>query len=176
MTKEELWDYLNSDANEFGLDSVATHGFLSASVVGKPLHNWLHHLFDGQDDKIADDIKGALRAWRNELIDTLKNEENIQLPFDDSEEDLLSEDGDVAAWCIGFVAAMYAEEGNDWFADTQTEEEVADLTLPMVVLSGIDDTEDELSAMLEDDDVVIDLLNSIEDNLTQLYLLFHTND
>lgn len=176
MTKDELFDYLNSDANEFGFNAVATHGFLSASVVGKPLPNWLHYFFEENDDKVADDIKAALSAWRDELIDTLKNEEPIELPFYDDEELDLSDDGDIVAWSIGFVDAMYASETHDWFDDADTEEDVADLTLPMVVLSGIADEDEELAAMRQDEDIMIDLVNSIEENLTQLYLLFHIND
>ena len=40
MDFDDLIDFLDSDDNEFGLSSIATHGFLTASIVGKPLHNW----------------------------------------------------------------------------------------------------------------------------------------
>ena len=40
MDFDDLIDFLDSDDNEFGLSSIATHGFLTASIVGKPLDNW----------------------------------------------------------------------------------------------------------------------------------------
>lgn len=176
MTKEALFDYLGSDDNLHGLDPVAAHGFLCASVVGKPLPNWLTLFFEGQEAGVPKEVLVALAAWREELIDTLKAEEPLELPFEEDDEVDLSDEGDLVAWCIGFVDAMYASEDSHWFDDPNTEEEVADLTLPMVVLSGIADEDDELASMRNDEELAIELANSIEDNLTELYLLFHTQD
>lgn len=176
LTKEQLFDYLSSDDNVHGLDPVAAHGFLCASVVGKPLPNWLTLFFEGQEAGVPPKVLEALVAWREELLGIVKTEEPLQLPFDESDEVDLSDEGDLVAWCIGFVDAMYANEDNHWFDDPSTEEEVADLTLPMVVLSGIGDEDDELVAMRHDEELAIELANSIEDNLTELYLLFYTQD
>ncbi len=176
MNKDELLDYLNSDDNQFGLDPVAAHGFLCASVVGKPLPNWLSLFFDGNDSKVPDAVKQALQAWQEELIQALKNEQPLTLPFDDGDEVDLSDEGDIVAWCIGFVDAMYGGETSLWFDDADTEEEVADLTLPMVVLSGLADDDDELIAMREDEELMVAMADSLEDNLTELFLLFHTQE
>ncbi len=176
MTKDELFDYLSSDANEFGLDPVAGHGFLCASVVGKPLPNWLSLFFDGKADDVPDDVKQALSAWQNELLDTLQNEEPLTLPFDDGDEVDLSDEGDIVAWCIGFVDAMYGDEHSHWFDNADTEEEVADLTLPMVVLSGLADEDEELMSMRDDEELMVAMADSLEDNLTELFLLFHTKE
>lgn len=180
MTQDELVGYLDSDDNEFGLDAMATHGFLCAVVVGKPLDDWLDVYFDGNANKVADDIKTALTTYKDSLLDSLRQEEPIEFPFfsdsDTTSQLDVSEESDVVAWCIGFVDAMYANEDTNWFDDADTEEEVADLTLPMIVLSGIADEDDELASMREDGDVVADLVNAIESNLTELYLLFHTQD
>lgn len=177
MTKDELFDYLSSEDNIHGLDPVAAHGFLCASVVGKPLPNWLPLFFENHDSDVDDNVKQALTAWRQELIDTLKNEEPLELPFADDDEVDLSDEGDIVAWSIGFVDAMYADEDTQWFDDAQTEEDVASLTLPMIVLSGIaDDDEGDLAAMRQDEALMVELVNSLEDNLTELFLLFHTND
>lgn len=176
MNNDELLDYLSSDANQFGLDPVAAHGFLCASVVGKPLPNWLSLFFDGNDDKVPDDVKQALQAWQEELIQALKNEQPLTLPFDDGDEVDLSDEGDIVAWCIGFVDAMYSDDTSSWFDDGDTEEEVADLTLPMVVLSGLADDDDELIAMREDEELMVAMVDSLEDNLTELFLLFHTQE
>lgn len=176
MTKDELFDYLASEDNEYGLDPVAGHGFLCASVVGKPLDNWLSLFFEGNENKVPEAVLVSLAAWRDELIATLKNEEPIELPFDDDDEVDLSDEGDIVAWCIGFVDAMYGNEDSNWFDDADTEEEVADLTLPMIVISGIADDDEELLAMRDDEEMMITLVNSLEDNLTELFLLFHTQD
>lgn len=176
MTKDELFDYLASEDNEYGLDPVAGHGFLCASVVGKPLDNWLSLFFEGNENKVPEAVLVSLAAWRDELIATLKNEEPIELPFGDDDEVDLSDEGDIVAWCIGFVDAMYGNEDSNWFDDADTEEEVADLTLPMIVISGIADDDEELLAMRDDEEMMITLVNSLEDNLTELFLLFHTQD
>lgn len=173
MNKQELFAYLESADNQMGLDPVAAHGFLTATVVGKPLPNWLSAFFEGEEEAVLDDVKNALKAWRQELEDTLKAEQPIELPFDASEEaEDFSEDSDLAAWAIGFVDAMYSDENVDWFDDEQTEEDVAMLTLPMVLLSGIDEEMDEM----RDDETLAQMANALEDNITELFLLFHTND
>ena len=183
MTLDELKDYLDSDANEFGLDSVATHGFLAATVVGKSLPNWMSLLFEGQDTKIDSDIKSALKAWRESLIADLKDEIGIELPLDASDEVVdFSPESELAAWSVGFVDAMYGDENVDWFSDDDTAEDVAVLTLPMILFSGIDMAEDvddedpDLAEIRRDEDALAQMANSIEGNLTELYLLFHTQE
>ena len=47
LSKDELFDYLDSSTNETGLDPIAAHGFLTATVVGKPSPNWLSAFFEG---------------------------------------------------------------------------------------------------------------------------------
>lgn len=172
LTKDQLFDYLDSPTNEMGLDTIAAHGFLTATVVGKPSPNWLSAFFEGQDAKIPANVKVALRAWQQELTDTLKNEEPIELPFDGNDELDFSDDGDLVAWAVGFVDAMYADETADWFDDPDTEEDVAMLTLPMVMLSGID----EEMHSLKNEETLVQMANALEDNITELFLLFHTND
>lgn len=173
MTKDELFAYLDSPANETGLDPIAAHGFLTATVVGKPLPNWLSAFFEGNDKQVPQAVKDALTAWQKELYDTLKAEEPIELPFDASEEAAdFSEEGDLAAWAIGFVDAMYTDETVDWFDDDSTQEDVAMLTLPMIMLSGIDEEMDEV----RDEETLVQMANALEDNITELFLLFHTDE
>ena len=167
MNKQELFDYLASDANQLGLDPIAAHGFLTATVVGKPLPNWISAFFEGADAQVPSEVKDALQAWQQELYDTLKAEEPIELPFDASEEaEDFSEEGDLAAWAIGFVDAMYSDENVDWFDDENTEEDVAMLTLPMVLLSGIDPEMDEM----RDEETLAQMANSLGDKRSVLYV------
>lgn len=176
MTYDELLDFLDSDKNEYGLDSVATHGFLTASVVGKPMPNWLSLYFEGNDKQVPDNIKTALTDWRESLINTLSQEQPLDLPFESDEFEDFSEESDIVAWAVGFVDAMYADENVDWFDNPATEEEVAELTLPMIILSGIEDEDQELVAMRKNEDMLAELANTLEDNITELFLLFHTDD
>ncbi|WP_019673529.1 YecA/YgfB family protein [Psychrobacter lutiphocae] len=183
MTLYDLQDYLNSDANEYGLDSIATHGFLTATIVGMPLPNWLSHLFEGQEDKVATDIKNAIINWREEMLGDLQSEEGIALPleFDEESGEMdFSPESELTAWSIGFVDAMYGDENVDWFSDEEISEDVAMLTLPMMVFSGIDTVDGEedegLAAIRRDDDALAQMANSIEGNLTELFLLFHTEE
>ena len=74
---------------------------------------------------------------------------------------------------LWIIDAMYADETDDWFADNDTEDDVAMLTLPMIVFSGIDEDDETLSDIRQDDDLLAQMANSLEENLTQLYLLFH---
>ncbi len=179
-TEQQLFDFLNSDDNEFGLDCIATHGFLTATVVGKPLPNWLDLMFEGNLDKIDESIKQALIEWQEALSNQLKDEQPIVLPFNhNTEEDEFdfSPTADISIWAIGFIDAMYADvENNDWFADENTEDDVAMLTLPMVVLSDIDEEDETIQELRSDNDLLAQMVNNIENNLTELFLLFHTED
>lgn len=146
------------------------------------MSNWLSFYFEGNEDSVPDAVKTALTSWRLEILDTLKKEESIELPFYDNDTELdLSDEGDVVAWNIGFVDGMFADESSDWFADESIEDDVADFTLPMIVLSGIDEeneheeANEELSTMRADEDLMVEFVNSIEGNLTELFLLFNTD-
>lgn len=179
MNFDDLVDFLDSDDNEFGLTSLATHGFLTASVVGKPFANWQSLLFEGQEKQVKPAVLKAIVEWRNELQATLQDEKAIELPFDIDETDFSDiQNSDVSEWSVGFVDAMYASdnEADDWFADSNTEEDVAMLTLPMVLFSGIDDDQPDMQDLLKDPETMSQMAQAIEKNVVELFLLFHTND
>ncbi|WP_348549374.1 YecA family protein [Psychrobacter sp. KFRI-CH2-11] len=181
LSFDELLDYLDTQENPYVLDSVAAHGFLTATVIGRPLPNWLDAFFEGYVSEIPENVVDGIKRWRAAIMAELKNETPIELPFneDAGDEEVavdFSDESDIVAWSIGFVDAMYGEEASDWFEDEETSEDVAVLTLPMIVLSGIDDEDPELAAMRRDEDKLAQMANSIEGNLTELFLLFHTND
>ena len=182
LSFDELLDFLDNQDNPFVLDSVATHGFLSATVIGPALPNWLEALFEGHTSEVPANVVDGIKRWREAILAELKNETPISLPFGDDEDDDatgdidFSEESDIVAWSIGFVDAMYGDEASDWFADEENADDVAVLTLPMIVLSGIDDEDPELMEMRGDKDKLEQMVDSIEGNLTELFLLFHTND
>ncbi len=178
---DELLDFLDNRDSQFVLDSVATHGFLTATIIGRPLPNWMDALFEGHVSEIPDNVIDGIERWRKAIMDELKNETPIELPFGEDADDAevavdFSDDSDIVAWSIGFVDAMYGDEASDWLENEDTAEDVAVLTLPMIVLSGIDDEDPELAQMRNDETTMAQMANSIEGNLTELFLLFHTND
>ncbi|MFW2177319.1 MULTISPECIES: UPF0149 family protein [unclassified Moraxella] len=179
MNFDDLMDFLDSDDNEFGMPSIATHGFLTASIVGKPLKDWQDFLFEGHQKQVKPAVLDALTAWRDELKATLQDEREIELPFDieDIDYDDVIE-SDVGEWSVGFVDAMYASEDEeaDWFSDEDTQEDVAMLTLPMVLFSGIDAEEPDMVELMKDPDTMSQMAEAIEKNVVELFLLFHTND
>ncbi len=181
MSFDELLDFLDNQESQYVLDSVATHGFLTATVIGRPLPNWIDALFEGNASKVPENVVDGIHRWRKVIMDELKNETPITLPFGenaDNEEVAVdfSDESDIVAWSIGFVDAMYGDDASDWFENEDTSDDVAVLTLPMIVLSGIDDEDPELTQMRADQDKLAQMANSIEGNLTELFLLFHTND
>lgn len=179
MTFEELEQYLDSDANEFGLSTIATHGFLTASVIGKPLHNWQSVLFEGHEKQVKPALLQALSLWREELLATLQDEQNIELPFDMEDTDFEDiENTELSEWAVGFVDAMYGSdnEEDDWFLQEGTQEDVAMLTLPMILFSGIDNEEPDMRDLANDPDTMSQMAQSLEKNITELFLLFHTDD
>ncbi|AMN50469.1 MULTISPECIES: UPF0149 family protein [unclassified Psychrobacter] len=181
LSFDELMEFLDNQESQFVLDSVATHGFLTATVIGRPLPNWIDALFEGHVSELPENVIDGIHRWRASIMAELKNETPIELPFgeDAGNEEVavdFSDESDIVAWSIGFVDAMYGDEASDWFESEDTAEDVAVLTLPMILLSGIDDEDPELAQMRADEDKMAQMANSIEGNLTELFLLFHTND
>lgn len=179
MNFDDLIDYLDSDDNEFGMPSIATHGFLTASLVGKPLNDWQSFLFEGHEKQVKPDVLTSLNDWREQLKATLQDEREIELPFDIDDTDYDDiENNDISEWSVGFIDAMYAseDEADDWFGDADTQEDVAMLTLPMVLFSGIDSEEPDMVELMKDPETMQQMAESIEKNIVELFLLFHTND
>lgn len=172
-----LRDFLDSDANENGLDLVGTHGFLTAVTVGPAfpdLATWLDQLFDhnpiSPDEALNLRIAALLAAWQKSIHATLYHEETVVLPCALVADPLDSTE--LTDWCIGFMEAMFAQE-DDWYA--RDEDTVADLTLPMVVISELIE-DDQIQAVRQDRKLLKELAQQIPDVVTELYLLFHAPD
>lgn len=163
-----LFDYLDGEKNEFGLDFAATHGFLCATVVGPALKDWLTHLFDGSEKKVPAEIIEQIHLWQQEILQTLSNEDTIELPFEIEEADVESSLGD---WSIGFIDALFLNEDQDWY--DVDEEAVGMLTLPMMVFSGIDEDDEQLQSVRRNGDLLEEMASEIPENMTKLYLLHH---
>jgi uncharacterized protein len=171
-TRQQLQDFL--DESEYSLDYIATHGFLCALVVGPEapaVDIWLSALCDGEE--LSDDpaekaeISAALVAWQKEIHAALYHGQTVQLPCPLTIK--ATESTDLNNWCMGFMEGMFLKE-DDWY--TKDEDLIADLTLPMVILSDLIDDPD-LQHIRRDIKLCRELAQQIPDVLTEIYLLFH---
>lgn len=173
-TRQMLENFLNGDDNTDGLDFVATHGFLTAITVGPgvpPVDEWLHALFDEQpvcaDAAQAILIRDALQVWQKAIHATLYHGQPIAMPCTLTLK--ATESTDLNDWCVGFMEGMFLREANWYEGD---EDLIADLTLPMMVLSDLID-EPELQPLRRDPKLSQELAQQIPDVLTEIYLHFH---
>lgn len=166
-TLDRLADYLDGDSNEHGLDFCGTHGFLAAVTVGpkREADEWLSELFEGQ---VPAELVEDLKAWQKSMHACLYHEQNLTLPCD-LQFSSTREGNELTDWCVGFMEAIFSQE-ESWYA--RDEDLVAELTLPMVVVSGL--VEDpELEQMRRQPKLMMQLVRQIPEILTELYLLFH---
>ena len=165
---DQLAEYLDGEANEFGLDFAATHGFLCATVVGPELANWRKHLFDEHEKDIPPAILEQIDLWRQDILQTLLNEEEVGFPVEIEE---VSVDSSLGDWAIGFVDALFLND-EAWFEQADEEEDVIMLTLPMMVFSGIEG-EPDLESVRKNPDLMEEMAEEIPENLTKLFLIYH---
>ena len=166
-----LSDYLDGDQNEHGLDFAATHGFLCAIAVGPQFDRWLDELFESNQNKAPKEIIAQIKLWLDDIRQKLANEEGIEFPFEIEEADVESSLGD---WSVGFVDAVFLNE-EAWFAP-EYEEQLVDLTLPIMVFSGIDDEDPQMESFRRNGQLMDELAEEIPDNLNEIYLMYHTPD
>jgi len=147
-----LSNFLDGDQNEHGLDFAATHGFLCAIAVGPKFDRWLDELFESNQKKVPSEIIEQIKAW-----------------LEIEEADVDSSLGD---WSVGFVDAMFLNE-EAWFAP-EFEEQLVDLTLPIMVFSGIDEEDPQMESFRRNGQLMDELAEEIPDNLNEIYLMYHT--
>lgn len=164
-----LSDYLDGDQNEYGLDFAATHGFLCAIAVGPQFDRWLNELFEGNQKSVPTAIIEQINIWLDQISQNLANEEGIEFPFEIEEADTESSLGD---WSVGFVDAMFLNE-DAWFTP-EHEEQLVDLTLPIMVFSGIDEEDPQMESFRRNGQLMDELAEEIPENLNELYLMYHT--
>jgi uncharacterized protein len=172
--RQRLETFLDGEENSNGLGFVATHGFLTALTVGpeSPAPEvWIPELFDNQpvaaDAAQAEQITRDLEAWRKEIHATLYHGQPLALPCSLAIHP--SEPTDLNDWSAGFMEGMFLKEASWYDSD---EDLVADLTLPMMVLSDLIDDPD-IQQIRHDKKISRELAQQIPDVLTELYLHFH---
>jgi yecA family protein len=105
----------------------------------------------------------------NDEPETLTFEYLLQFPFEIEEADVESSLGD---WSVGFVDAMFLNE-DAWFTP-EFEEQLVDLTLPIMVFSGIDEEDPQMETFRRNGQLMDELAEEIPENLNELYLMYHT--
>ena len=180
LTSEEidfLSDYLTSPSAPAGsLDYVAAHGYLCAcAVISDELDSrlCLIRLTGEEADFISNDQKQQLMAILETMHRFLSRQfylgEEIDFPMKLIAADK-NQSNPLTDWCFGFMEAVGDEEA-EWFTHNQDEAQVADLLLPISILSE-PYTEPELMHLANSPQKKQRLASEIPDSLQQLYLLY----
>lgn len=170
---EALEDILFADPwGEEALDFFGFHGVVCASVVGptKLSVETIFRLVTGAEDTpgggIPDTFRECVTRLAGSMAQALDMGQALELPE--------PEDGDpmnaLENWCAGFVDTFMEYE--DAWLDAVSEEETADLMVPMLTLSGLFDDED-FQNVRTSEKLSRQMADAIPDSLTDLYLLFH---
>lgn len=170
---EALEDILFAEPwGDDALDFFGFHGVVCASVIG-PVSLQAEDLFrlaTGADNPPGGQLPEIFTYCVNELTKNMVQALDMGQPLELPE----PEDGDpmnaLENWCAGFVDT-FLEHEESWL-EAAGEEEVADLMVPMLTLSGLFDDED-FENVRNDEKLAGRMAEAIPDSLTDLYLLFH---
>jgi|SRR5690554_6337748 len=175
-----LREFLDSDElYEESLDYIAAHGYLTALAICPekvPEDEWIADLFAEQPEYESDaqqeEIEGTLVQLYNSIERQLASDEDFVVPCEPSLGDEPDE-SELRGWCIGFMEGVFLRE-DVWFE--VDEDEVSELLLPIMVLSGLFDEQPDFAEIAEDDDLLDDMAAQIPELLTTLYLLCQSPD
>lgn len=177
----KLADYLDErcSRDDWCLPFIPTHGFLCAVAIGPHHDQWLASLTEGHQAQLPPWVVDDLTRYLAELERQIAaDDDSFSLPFEITDVD--PDDSDIGDWCIGFIDYLFSEGVDElWYAgaDEDKELEIGDLTLPMIVISGMevddDETGKQIASMRRNADTLEDMAEAIPDNLRQLYLLHH---
>lgn len=170
---QPLSDFLESErAGEEALDFIGVHGFLTAIVICPEKvdsNEWLQALFYGRpnylDKKEETTITQLLIQLVKEIEINLSSGELLTLPCATD----TGENPSLQSWCLGFIEALYLREAV-WFKSN--EEVIAELTLPVMTLSGV--IEHEFSEISDNNNMMIEFSQQLPETLTDLYLLYRS--
>jgi len=172
-----LEDFFQSDAVSEGcFDFIALHGFLTGLATGDESlveENWLSFIFDGepdyQDQEQQQEIEKLIHQQAKFIQRNLYLGEDFEIPCEIFAS-TFDETNDLTDWCFGFLEAIALNE-ELWFADKKRSETVAELILPMGILSE-QFIEPELEHLYANQKERQQLADSIISNIQNLYLLF----
>lgn len=168
--KQQLNDFLAQQSDAFSW--VETHGLMCAIAVGPtPTEGWQQAIFLEDGLSMPADIATVMVKFSERLASDLGASDGITLPcrLDPYEE---NENADLASWCTGFMAGVYSSEA-DWY--DANEEDVANLLLPVVLISGLEEDE-ALDELWENTQLTRQMAVGLPDLLEELFLHFHAPD
>jgi len=174
---DTLEEFFHSDyVGEGCFDTLALHGFLTGLATGEESllnEDWLTFIFDGEPDYSDEEQQQLIEGLIKQLAQTIQRNlylgEDLEIPC----EILASEIGEaneLTDWCFGFIESIGLNE-ELWFPNDEISEAVAELILPMGLLSE-QFTEPELEHLISDDEKRQQLAGAIIPNIQNLYLFF----
>ena len=176
---DHLETFIFSDVvSEDSLDLIGIHGFLCAlniSPVPANEEEWMDILFDGKPNwQSADqesEIIALLNRWKNSIYSDLSNDRELEMPCELTLE-TKNEESELEIWAQAFMEGVFLNE-DEWFSEgTDKEEVVAELMLPIMVVSNLFD-EKEFKEIRRNRVVTEQMANEIPDILVDLFLLYH---
>lgn len=176
---DQLEEFLYSDhVSEDSLDLIGAHGlFCALNISPNPLEesDLQTLLFDTEPKWASEDQKQAITALLNRLYAeigaNLYSDGEIELPcelsLDPEEDDDISP---LAWWSQAFMEGVFTQE-DAWF-NKGTEQDVAEMLLPIMVASDLFD-EDDINKIRNDEKLCAEMCSQIPELLIDLYLYFH---
>ncbi|BBB30342.1 YecA family protein [Neptunomonas japonica] len=176
---DRLENFIFSDVvSEDSLDLIGIHGFLCAlniSPVPAAEEEWMDVLFDGvpkwTSAEQEKEITSTLNRWKSSIYSDLSNDSELGMPCELTLE-TKNEESELEIWAQAFMEGVFLNE-DEWFSEgTSKEETVAELMLPIMVVSNLFD-EKEFKEIRKNSAVAEQMANEIPDILVDLFLLFH---
>ncbi len=172
-----LEEFFHSDSvNEGCFDYLALHGFLTGLAAGHEAlldEDWMSFIFDGQAEyqnkNQQQEIESTIHQLATYIQRSLYLGEDLELPCSlEAAED--NETNELTDWCFGFIEAIALNE-DAWFSDDTKSDSIAELILPMGLLSE-QFADPDLEHLMNDEDARQELADSIIENIQNLFLLF----
>lgn len=160
------------EGNENLLTPVEAHGLICAMAIHpNPPDGWQQLLASDEDATLPPELFTTMEREWERLSVRLGSGEGIQLPcrLDPYAED---EGRDLAAWCTGFMAGVFATEA-DWPGGDNGED--ADRLLPFLLISGLDD-DPALDELWENEKLVRQMASGLPALLEELFLRMQAPD
>ncbi|WP_028469185.1 YecA family protein [Neptunomonas japonica] len=176
---DRLETFIFSDVvSEDSLDLIGIHGFLCAlniSPAPASEEEWMDVLFDGvpkwTSAEQEKEITSTLNRWKSSIYSDLSNDSELGMPCELTLE-TKNEESELEIWAQAFMEGVFLNE-DEWFSEgTSKEETVAELMLPIMVVSNLFD-EKEFKEIRKNSAVAEQMANEIPDILVDLFLLFH---
>ena len=162
------------------MDYSAAHGFLTGIIIGPVAvdnETVLKYMTTGLSTEVKTEAKAqalaSIQALRTEIDRQLNSDADDFCIPDQLVADQSPIDSHLADWCTGFLEAHFEYE-EPWLANQ--EQEILELLLPIMTLSGIFDDEPEFRDITANTDLIEDMCQQLPDILVELYLLFHHGD